>query len=302
MAAASAAGKSRSSSVSRSGPRAGGSGRSPRSSRAASLGHRVEHAVGAGLEDHHVLAAPDQQHRAVDRARAGTGRAARRSAAGPVAISRAVVARSAKWEANVEAIERVQRRPAGGRRAACRPRRRPRCSTADGTGTGEASTARSSGSRSITANQRAMSRPAGATGTIPARSRSSRSASSSDTQPPSELPHTIAPPSGAIHSTAAAAKRSSWGRIGSSAASRSRGAEAGQVERHGAAAGPAEAVEQQPPGVGAVGVAVQQQERRPVALQLQRARLVPRQRQPVLEQRLHPAQSRCECRMSATLA
>jgi hypothetical protein len=46
-------------------------------------------------------------------------------------------------------------------------------------------------------NQRAMSSPAGDTGTMPARSRSSRSAIRSATQPPSELPTTTAPPSGA---------------------------------------------------------------------------------------------------------
>ncbi len=67
------------------------------------------------------------------------------------------------------------------------------------------------------------------------------------------------------------------------------GAEAGHVERQGGPTLAAEPVEQQPPGVGAVGPAVEQQQRRPLALELQRACPVPRELQPVLEQRLHAA-------------
>jgi hypothetical protein len=68
-------------------------------------------------------------------------------------------------------------------------------------------------------------------------------------------------------------------------------AEPGQVDRHRAAIAAAEAVEQRAPGVGTVGEAVQQDQRRTGPLELERSRLESGQLQPVLEQRLHRARS-----------
>jgi hypothetical protein len=68
-----------------------------------------------------------------------------------------------------------------------------------------------------------------------------------------------------------------------------RGSEPRQVDRHRAPARSREHREHLPPGVGAVGVAVEHQHRHAVPLQLQRARLIPRELEPVLEQRLDHA-------------
>jgi hypothetical protein len=65
------------------------------------------------------------------------------------------------------------------------------------------------------------------------------------------------------------------------------GAEAGHVEGDGGAPSLSQPVEYQPPGVGAVGVAVQEQQRDPLAVELQRPRLEASQLQPVLVDRLH---------------
>ena len=65
--------------------------------------------------------------------------------------------------------------------------------------------------------------------------------------------------------------------------------EAGHVHRQRPPPGAAQAVQQQAPGVRAVGVAVQQQQRRAVALQLQRPGAVSRQLERILEERLHEA-------------
>jgi hypothetical protein len=66
------------------------------------------------------------------------------------------------------------------------------------------------------------------------------------------------------------------------------GPEAGQVERDRPPVAAGELVEHQAPRVGGVRVAVQQHERRAVALELQRAGLEARELQAVLDERLHP--------------
>jgi hypothetical protein len=67
------------------------------------------------------------------------------------------------------------------------------------------------------------------------------------------------------------------------------GAEAGQVDCQRALPPPRQQSQRLTPGVGAVGVSVQQQDRHSPALQLQHPGLIARQRQPVLEQRLDHA-------------
>jgi hypothetical protein len=69
-------------------------------------------------------------------------------------------------------------------------------------------------------------------------------------------------------------------------AQRRRGAEARQVEGQRPPVLAREAVEDEPPGVGRVGVAVQQDDRRAAALELEDAGLVAGELDPVLEERL----------------
>jgi hypothetical protein len=66
-----------------------------------------------------------------------------------------------------------------------------------------------------------------------------------------------------------------------------RAAEAGQVHGQSAALVAAELGEQGPPGVGRVAPPVEQQDARAVALELEGARAVPGDVQPMLEQGLH---------------
>ena len=135
-------------------------------------------------------------------------------------------------------------------------------------------------------NQRGMSSPAGAIGTIPASGTSSRSPARSARQPPSELPaRTTAPSSSATYRTAAAANASSCGehrpvgqRVG--------GAEAREVDGERPAAAAGELVEHEPPGVGRVRPAVEEDDRRAVALELERARVEAGELEAVLEERL----------------
>jgi hypothetical protein len=64
------------------------------------------------------------------------------------------------------------------------------------------------------------------------------------------------------------------------------GAVAREVDGQRPASAPAEQVERAPPGVGGVGEAVQEQQRRAVALELQRARPHPAEPQPMLDEGL----------------
>jgi hypothetical protein len=68
-------------------------------------------------------------------------------------------------------------------------------------------------------------------------------------------------------------------------------AEAGQIDREGVAAPPREAAEQRAPGVGAVRVAVQQQERRSLARNLQDPGMYVRDSGPALPQTRAPPSS-----------
>ena len=107
------------------------------------------------------------------------------------------------------------RTPATGRRA-----RRPPRAMISGSGTGERRTRRRIRSPSMIRNQRAIARPAGAIGTIPAIGRSRFSAARIAAAPPRELPTTTtSPPLSASLATTAATKLSSCSSTGSSSPS-----------------------------------------------------------------------------------
>ena len=278
--------KSRSSSPRRSGHSSWGQW--PQSSITSSRepAHGVEHPLGAGLEHQQVLAAPDQQHRAVDPLELERVVAARAAAAGPWRSSRAAVARSAKWPAKASAT-RGSTAPGGGRRAGCRPRRPPaagpRWAAAAARRAGRAAAGRARRART-SAPCRA---PRGPPARSPGRGRA-RSASRSATQPPSELPH---------HDRAALGRELLERGVGEARRAAARigvvgqlvgGAEARQVERQRAPAARAPSRSSSSRQVSALSAKpCKQQQRRPLALQLERAGLVPRELQPVLEQRLH---------------
>ncbi len=177
-------------------------------------GNHVEHLVGAGLEHQHVLPAPHEQNRAVDLlrldavAQLGRPSLARSPGSAPPWRGRGNGRRSS-W--------RRAGRPTrgGGTRAACRPRRPPSSPPAEGSAPARRGGCAGAARASMIEIQRARSRPAGATGMIPARSASGSSARRREMQPPSELPTRIAPPSGAKCATAARRKSPSWARIDS---------------------------------------------------------------------------------------
>src|SRR4051812_16011480 len=164
-----------------------------------------------------------------------------------------------------------------------------------------------------------MSSPAGAIGMTPRSGRSSRWAARSAQTPPSEFPATttaspsltcsMAAPVNASSCSSTPRERASEAAGGfpgdaprlavadvldgrrrervellehaARAVQRSGGGEARQVERERALLDAAEAVEHEPPRVGRVREAVQQHERRALPLELERARLEPREGQPV---------------------
>ena len=148
---------------------------------------------------------------------------------------------------------------------------------------------RTSRSRSMTENQRGVSRPAGATGATPASGRSRRSARRSATQPAERVAGDDDLRAAALGAEVRDGVRGEGVELGQHRARRQRRAraEAGQVDREGAAARAGQAVEHRPPRVGRVGVPVQQQQRRAVALELQRPRPGAGELEAVLHQRLH---------------
>ena len=170
-------------------------------------------------------------------------------------------------------------RRAGGRRSTCARR-----TSTPGTGTGIDSSRRTIGSSSIGSNQDGSSSPSGATGTTPARRTSPGcSASRSARQPPSEVPATTT--GSLVRPSSRRGRAANASSCGSTAPScrRRRLAEAGQVDGDRAPAARAELRQQRAPGVGRVAPAVQQHDPGPAAVDLERARGVSGDLDPVLE-------------------
>jgi hypothetical protein len=132
-----------------------------------------------------------------------------------------------------------------------------------------------------------MSRPAGAIGSTPAIGRSGLSAARSAAQAPSEFPTSRTSPSSPEADQRRAQEAVQLWQHRLRFAEVARGAVAGKVEGDGSAPLPPQPVQQRPPGVGTVAPAVQEQQQRPLAVELERAGLESGDREPVLEEDGH---------------
>ena len=143
----------------------------------------------------------------------------------------------------------------------------------------------------MTENQRGVSRPAGATGATPASGRSPALGQAQGDAAPERVARDDDVGAAGLGAEVRDGVRGEGVELGQHRARRQRraGAEAGQVDGEGAAPGAGQAVEHRPPGVGRVGVAVEQEHGRAVALELQRPGPGAGELEAVLDQRLHQA-------------